>query len=146
VALDKTGTLTLGRPELTDLVVRDGFDEDEVLRLVAAVESRSEHPIGEAIVAAAERRKLALEPVSGFTATPGFGIEGTVAGRKVAVGADRFMARLGADVAEFASAARRLGEEGKSPLYAAIDGRAGGGHRGGRSGQGHDAAGHRGAA
>jgi P-type Cu+ transporter len=108
---------------LTDLVVRDGFDEDEVLRLVAAVESRSEHPIGEAIVAAAERRKLVLEPVSGFTATPGFGIEGTVAGRKVAVGADRFMARLGADVAEFASAARRLGEEGKSPLYAAIDGR-----------------------
>jgi P-type Cu+ transporter len=122
VALDKTGTLTLGRPELTDLVVRDGFDEDEVLRLVAAVESRSEHPIGEAIVAAAERRNLALEPVSGFEATPGFGIEGTVAGRKVAVGADRFMARLGADVSEFASAARRLGDEGKSPLYAAIDG------------------------
>jgi P-type Cu+ transporter len=122
VALDKTGTLTLGRPELTDLVVRDGFEEDEVLRLVAAVESRSEHPIGEAIAAAAERRNLALEPVSGFEATPGFGIEGTVAGRKVAVGADRFMARLGADVSEFASAARRLGDEGKSPLYAAIDG------------------------
>jgi P-type Cu+ transporter len=123
VALDKTGTLTLGRPELTDLVVRERFDEDEVLRIVAAVESRSEHPIGEAIVAAAERRKLALEPVSGFEATPGFGIEGTVAGRKVAVGADRFMTRLGADVAEFASDARRLGDEGKSPLYAAIDGK-----------------------
>ena len=123
VALDKTGTLTLGRPELTDLVVRDGFDEEDVLRLVAAVESRSEHPIGEAIVAAAGRRNLALEPVSGFEATPGFGIEGMVAGRKVAVGSDRFMARLGADVSEFASAARRLGEEGKSPLYAAIDGK-----------------------
>jgi P-type Cu+ transporter len=122
VAFDKTGTLTLGRPELTDLVVRDGFDEDEVLRLVAAVESRSEHPIGEAIVAAAERRGLGLEAVSGFEATPGFGIEGIVASRKVAVGADRFMARLGADVSEFASAARRLGEEGKSPLYAAVDG------------------------
>jgi Cu+-exporting ATPase len=108
-------------------VVRDGFDEDEVLRLVAAVESRSEHPIGEAIVAAAERRNLALEPVSDFEATPGFGIEGIVAGRKVAVGADRFMtrlgARLGADVSEFASTARRLGDEGKSPLYAAIDGK-----------------------
>jgi P-type Cu+ transporter len=123
VALDKTGTLTLGRPELTDLVVRDGFQEDEVLRLVAAVESRSEHPIGEAIVAAAERRELALEAVNGFEATPGFGIQGTVAGRKVAVGADRFMARLGAEVSELADAARRLGDEGKSPLYAAVDGR-----------------------
>ena len=123
VALDKTGTLTLGRPELTDLVVREGFEESEVLRLVAAVESRSEHPIGEAIAAAAERRGLALEPASDFEATPGFGISGKVAGRKVEVGADRFMVQLGHDLSELASAARRLGEEGKSPLYAAVDGR-----------------------
>jgi P-type Cu+ transporter len=123
VALDKTGTLTLGRPELTDFVVRDGFEEDAVLRLVASVESRSEHPIGEAIVAAAKRRGLELEAVNGFEATPGFGIQAQVAGRKVAVGADRFMKQIGADVTEFADAARRLGEEGKSPLYAAVDGR-----------------------
>jgi P-type Cu+ transporter len=123
VALDKTGTLTLGRPELTDLVVREGFEESEVLRLVAAVESRSEHPIGEAIAAAAEARGLALGPVNDFEATPGFGISGGVAGRKVEVGADRFMVQLGHDLSEFAGAARRLGEEGKSPLYAAVDGR-----------------------
>jgi P-type Cu+ transporter len=123
VALDKTGTLTLGRPELTDFVVRDGFEEDAMLRLVASVESRSEHPIGEAIVAAAKRRGLELEAVDGFEATPGFGIQAQVAGRKVAVGADRFMKQIGADVTEFADTARRLGEEGKSPLYAAVDGR-----------------------
>jgi len=123
VALDKTGTLTLGRPTLTDLIVRDGFEENEVLRLVAAIESRSEHPIGEAIVAAAERRGLALEPVGGLEATPGFGIQGVVGGKSVAVGADRFMARLGHELSGFADAARRLGKEGKSPLYAAIDGK-----------------------
>jgi P-type Cu+ transporter len=123
VALDKTGTLTLGRPELTDLVVRDGFEESEVLRLVASVESRSEHPIGEAIVAAATRRNLALEAVTGFEATAGFGISAEAGGRTVAVGADRFMEQLGHDVSEFSGTSRRLGQEGKSPLYAAIDGK-----------------------
>ncbi len=123
VALDKTGTLTKGRPELTDLVPADGFAYDEVLALVAAVETRSEHPIAEAIVAAAGQRELTLAPVEGFEATPGYGVTATVSGRTVAVGADRFMTRLGLDVSTFLPAAQRLGEEGKSPLYAAIDGR-----------------------
>ncbi len=123
IALDKTGTLTKGRPELTDLVTAEGFEDSEVLALVAAVESRSEHPIAEAIVAAAKLRNLALAPIELFEATPGFGVTATVAGRTVAVGADRFMTRLGLDVSSFLSTARRLGEQGKSPLYAAIDGR-----------------------
>ena len=123
IALDKTGTLTKGRPELTDLEPADGFQADEVLALVAAVETRSEHPIAEAIVAAARARGLALATIERFEAVPGFGVSARVAGRTVAVGADRYMTRLGLEVAAFRPAAQRLGEQGRSPLYAAIDGR-----------------------
>ncbi|MDL2352648.1 MAG: heavy metal translocating P-type ATPase [Pseudomonadota bacterium] len=123
IALDKTGTLTKGRPELTDLVLAAGFEYNEVLALVAAVETRSEHPIAEAIVAAAKQQDITLAPIEGFDATPGFGVSAKVAGRTVAVGADRFMTQLGLDVASFQPTAQRLGEQGKSPLYAAIDGR-----------------------
>jgi Cu+-exporting ATPase len=123
VAFDKTGTLTAGRPELTDLVTAPGFEEDEVLRLAAAVEARSEHPIARAIVAAAEARGLAPAGVERFAATPGFGVAATVSGRKVVVGADRYMAELGLSVEAFGAEARRLAAEGKTPLYAAIDGR-----------------------
>lgn len=123
IAVDKTGTLTRGRPELTDLLTVEGLDRNEVLALVASVETRSEHPIGEAIVEAAGRRGLAIEAAHGFEATPGYGVKATVRGRKVEVGADRLMVRLGLDLTAFAETARRLGEEGKSPLYAAIDGR-----------------------
>jgi len=123
VALDKTGTLTQGRPELTDFVAAPGFEETETLRLIAAVEGRSEHPIAQAIVAAAEQRALALPSTDSFDAVPGFGVSALVEGRKVDVGADRFMAKLGLSVSAFADAAARLGAEGKSPLYAAIDGK-----------------------
>ena len=123
VVFDKTGTITKGQPELTDLVAAEGFAEDEVLALVAAVEGRSEHPIAEAIVRAAEEKGLTAEPATGFQATAGYGIEADVAGRRIAVGADRFMEKLGLSVASFAKAAARLGDEGKTPLYAAIDGK-----------------------
>jgi Cu+-exporting ATPase len=123
VAVDKTGTLTKGRPELTDLEPAEGFAYDEVLALVAAVETRSEHPIAEAIVSAAEQRGITPAPLDGFEATPGFGVSARVSGRTVAVGADRFMTQLGLDVSGFAQTAQRLGAQGKSPLYAAIDGR-----------------------
>ncbi|WP_225769666.1 heavy metal translocating P-type ATPase [Inquilinus sp. Marseille-Q2685] len=123
IALDKTGTLTRGRPELTDFDTLDGFDRDEVLRLVASVEARSEHPIAEAIVAAAEQRGLAPSPAEAFEAVPGHGVAASVDGRRVAVGADRHMRSLGLDPSAFAATAGRLGEDGKSPLYAAIDGR-----------------------
>nr|WP_191855947.1 heavy metal translocating P-type ATPase [Agrobacterium tumefaciens] len=129
VVVDKTGTVTKGRPELTDLVVAEGFADSEVLALVAAVEGRSEHPIAEAIVRAAEEKKGAtpagLKPatVENFESVTGYGIAATVNGRRVEVGADRFMAKLGHSVDIFAEAAARLGDEGKTPLYAAIDGR-----------------------
>jgi Cu+-exporting ATPase len=123
VAVDKTGTLTLGRPELTDFKVAGGFTAEGTLPLVAAVESVSEHPIATAIVAAAKAKGLAVPAVSGFEAVPGFGARGTVEGREVAVGADRYMMKLGLDVSGFAASAQRLGEQGKTPLYAAIDGK-----------------------
>jgi P-type Cu+ transporter len=123
IALDKTGTLTEGRPELTDLTVAPGFDETEVLCLVAAVESRSEHPIAEAIVRAAANRGVPLAaPVADFAAEPGFGVAARVDGRPVVLGADRYMAKLGLDVGIFAETAGRLAAQGKSPLYAAVDG------------------------
>lgn len=123
VALDKTGTLTKGRPELTDLFVQEGFAAEEVLQLVGSVEALSEHPIAEAIVAAAKGRALSLRPVTEFQATPGFGIEGTVDGRKVLVGADRALRKSGIDLSGVAEKAAALGDDGKSPLYAAINGR-----------------------
>jgi heavy metal translocating P-type ATPase len=123
VALDKTGTLTMGRPDLTDFVTAAGFADAETLRLVAAVEARSEHPIAQAIAAAAERQGLVLPSVDTFEAVPGFGVSALVEGRRVEVGADRFMAKLGYAVSGFAQTAERLGSEGKTPLYAAVDGR-----------------------
>jgi heavy metal translocating P-type ATPase len=122
IALDKTGTLTRGQPELTDLEVADGFDRDAVLQLVGAVEAASEHPIAEAIVAAA-RATGTLPQAQGFEARPGFGVTATVDGRRVAAGADRLMRELGLAVDAFAAVAERLGNEGKTPLYAAVDGR-----------------------
>ncbi|SCX93304.1 heavy metal translocating P-type ATPase [Microvirga guangxiensis] len=123
VAFDKTGTLTQGRPDLTDFVTSEAFSDMETLRLVAAVEARSEHPIAQAIVAAAERRGIDLPATDSFEAVPGFGVSAVIEGRKVDVGADRFMQKLGLDVTTFADTAARLGAEGKSPLYAAIDGK-----------------------
>ena len=123
VAFDKTGTLTEGRPELTDLTVAEGFDEGVVLAQVAALESRSEHPVARALVAAAQARGLRVVEPQDFDSIPGKGVAGRVEGARVAVGADRYMAELGCDVAVFAETAARLGDEGKTPLYATVDGR-----------------------
>jgi Cu+-exporting ATPase len=123
VALDKTGTLTKGRPELTDLIVAEGFDESEVLRLAASAESRSEHPIAEAIVAAAKRRGLALTEPTGFSAEIGFGVAAKVGVQTVLVGADRLAARERIDVSALAGQADALAARGRSPLYVMVDGR-----------------------
>ncbi|WP_102127471.1 heavy metal translocating P-type ATPase [Deinococcus planocerae] len=122
VAVDKTGTLTKGRPELTDLVTAPGFQRAEVLQLVAAAEEQSEHPIARAVVDAAKKEGVATLPLESFEAVPGHGLEARVEGRLVQVGADRYMHQLGLNVNNFAAQAERLGDEGKSPLYAAIDG------------------------
>ncbi|MBU0782100.1 MAG: heavy metal translocating P-type ATPase [Alphaproteobacteria bacterium] len=121
VALDKTGTLTAGRPELTDVVMADGFIQGEVLALVAAAESASEHPIASAIVRAAQAQELVIPEVLAFQSITGLGISATVAGRKVLVGADRLMIRERVDMTA-APSATALANRGRSPLYVAIDG------------------------
>ncbi len=122
VAVDKTGTLTEGKPALTDIEIADGFDRADVLARIAAVEAKSEHPIARAIVAAAEGEGLTVPAISGFESVTGYGVRADVDGARVEVGADRFMTKLGLDVGTFAATAERLGREGKSPLYAAIGG------------------------
>ncbi|ASP34296.1 heavy metal translocating P-type ATPase [Labrenzia sp. VG12] len=123
VALDKTGTLTEGAPSLTDLEVTNGFDVSDVLAHVAAVEAKSEHPIAQAIVAAAHEQNLQLPEAADFESVTGMGVVARAGGRKVEIGADRYMSSLGQDVSVFRDIAARFAEEGKSPLYAAIDGK-----------------------
>ena len=122
VAIDKTGTLTEGSPALTDLTVADGFDRDDVLRLVAAVEATSEHPIAEAIVRAAKDKGIELPEVSDFNSITGYGVQATVDGKVLLIGADRLMARDGVSLGSLAGDGEALGKDGKTPLYAAIDG------------------------
>ena len=122
VALDKTGTLTEGRPRLTDVILADPDAlEDALLATVASAEAGSEHPVGRALVAEAEARGLALTPATGTEAVPGLGLRATVDGVRVEVGADRFMEHLGLDPAALPT--DRLADQGKTPLYAAFDGR-----------------------
>ncbi len=123
VAVDKTGTLTEGHPVLTDLDLADGFERKHVLALVAAVESRSEHPIARAIVQAAEQEGNEPATLESFESITGFGVRASVNGTRVEVGADRYMEKLGLNVGMFKAIAKRLGSEGKSPLYAAIGGK-----------------------
>ncbi|WP_417584157.1 heavy metal translocating P-type ATPase [Pelagibacterium sp.] len=122
VAFDKTGTLTAGRPVLTDLETVDGFNSNDVLALIAAVEAKSEHPIARAIVHAAQEQRLELPHVTDFESLTGFGIRALADRRPVEIGADRFMESLGHNVSPLAATAAQLAEDGKSPLYAAIDG------------------------
>jgi heavy metal translocating P-type ATPase len=122
IALDKTGTLTEGSPELTDLALSKGFDEADVLRLVASVEAMSEHPIAAAIVRRAKLDGLSLAVVNDFNAITGYGVSASIEGRKILVGADRLMIREGIALDDLHDVGQSLGQEGKTPLYAAIDG------------------------
>ncbi len=124
VAFDKTGTLTEGRPELTGLQVAPGQEEDAVLRLVAAVEALSEHPVAEAVVRAARVRGLDLPGVEGFESLTGFGVQAVVEGHEVLIGSERLMRREAVALGDLAAAGAARAERGETALYAAIDGRA----------------------
>ncbi len=119
--VDKTGTLTEGRPRLTDVVALRG-DEVEVLRLAAALERGSEHPLAEAIVTAAQDRGLTLETAADFEAVTGKGVRGTIAGRRVALGNVAMMTELGLDTAAADAHADDLRSDGKTAMFVAIDG------------------------
>jgi Cu+-exporting ATPase len=123
LVVDKTGTLTVGRPRLVDFVALDAAAaEADTLRLVASLERASEHPLAQAIVKAAEERGLRLSPVSDFFSMTGQGVVGTVEGRQVAIGSRRFFEGLAPDPAVFQRADALRGE-GKSAMFAAIDGK-----------------------
>lgn len=119
--VDKTGTLTLGKPKLTDVVATDGFDESEVLRLAASLERGSEHPLAEAIVEGAVERGLAVTSPDDFSAETGKGVRGRIDERSVALGNLPMMQLLGIDAARLGSQADRLRTQGKTAMFVAID-------------------------
>lgn len=121
VALDKTGTLTEGKPLLTDFEVTADFNQQTVLQLVASVEAKSEHPIAHAIVQAAREQELELSKVTDFDSITGAGVKAQVAGQQLHIGAERLMQDLGLNVDLFRATAQKLGDQGRSPLYVAIN-------------------------
>ncbi len=123
IALDKTGTLTQGRPDLTGLAVADGFDEDEVLRLLAGAEAGSEHPIAGAILRAAKDRGLTVPKAEGTRALPGFGLSAKVDGHDVLAGAERLLLRKKIGLGGLGQTADEWAQSGQTPLYVAIDGK-----------------------
>ncbi|HYB71509.1 MAG TPA: heavy metal translocating P-type ATPase, partial [Candidatus Bathyarchaeia archaeon] len=119
VVLDKTGTLTVGRPHVTDVIAVPGLEPDSVLALAAAVEQGSEHPLGEAIIGEAKTRGLAIPPVGEFQAVPGEGVEGATEDGRVLLGAARLLESRGVEVGVLRAPAAMLAREGKSIVYVA---------------------------
>ena len=122
VILDKTGTITRGTPELTDIAPVNGMTESELLGVVAATEADSEHPVGRTIVEAAGRRNIELRRASGFRSLTGMGVEARVNGAQVLVGTERLLAQRNVSLDGAAAIAESFAAEGKTPLFAAIDG------------------------
>ena len=123
MVLDKTGTVTQGRPELTDIRTAEGVQEQELLMLAGSLEQASEHPLAEAIVDGAQKRGVSLEKVENFSAVAGQGVLGTVRGRKVLAGNRKMMEENGISTENLKEAAGLLAEAGKTALYIAADGR-----------------------
>lgn len=122
VALDKTGTVTQGKPTLTNLVTVNGAERSQTITLVASAEAQSEHPVAEAIVKSAQAEGHSILKATDFRSLTGYGVEATVDGHVVLVGADRFMNLRGIDTSPLAPQEQALAEQGRTALYAAIDG------------------------
>jgi len=122
VLLDKTGTLTIGKPALTDVVDRSGLGEDALLAMVASLENLSEHPVARAVASGASKRSLGLFEVEGFKSVAGHGIQGAVQGSRVRVGTADFLRQGGTDTTELEEEAERLAKRGRTPFFVAIDG------------------------
>jgi Cu+-exporting ATPase len=123
VVIDKTGTLTEGKPKVVALRAAGGVEEDDLLRLAASLEQCSEHPLAAAIVAAASERKLALTPGRDFDALSGKGVKGTIDGRNVVIGNLAIMQAASVDVSSLGTAAEELRQEGATAIFVAIDGK-----------------------
>jgi Cu+-exporting ATPase len=126
LVLDKTGTLTEGKPRLTRVAAANGADEDETLRLAASLERASEHPLAAAIVAGAEQRGLTPATVSGFRSVTGKGVAGTVDGRDVALGNAAMLEEIGVAAGALAGTADEWRADGQTVMFVAVDGRAAG--------------------
>jgi Cu+-exporting ATPase len=126
LVVDKTGTLTEGKPAVTAIVPADGLSESDVLRFAASVERASEHPLAAAIVRAAEDRSVSTSPVTDFDSPTGKGAIGKVDGKAIALGNAKFLAELGVDVAALSAKAEELRQEGATAIFMAIDGRVAG--------------------
>jgi Cu+-exporting ATPase len=126
IVLDKTGTLTRGEPRVTDLIAADGVDENELLVLAAAAESRSEHPLAEAVVARAREAGLDVPEPADFQASVGHGVTATISGRRVAVGSARHLRDLDGNLSQIREQATRLEGQGKTAIHVAFEGRAAG--------------------
>ncbi len=120
--VDKTGTLTMGKPAFRDAIIADGFTSDQVMRLAASLEQGSEHPLAEAILAEARRRNLTLDRTEQFDSVTGKGVRGRVEGKALALGNQALMAEVGADISAMAAGADLLRGEGASVMFLAVDG------------------------
>jgi Cu+-exporting ATPase len=121
VVLDKTGTITKGKPELTDIVVAGDWKQNDLLRLAASVERSSEHPLAEAIVEGAKNRQISLVEPTAFEAVPGHGVIAMVEGRRIVLGNLKLMQREALALGDLEAQAARLADDGKTPMYVAID-------------------------
>ena len=123
LVVDKTGTLTEGKPKVVAVVPATGFEESEALRLAASVEQASEHPLAAAVVAAAQERRLALSPVSAFDSPTGKGVVGMVDGRRIRLGNAKFLREIGIDTVDLDGEAERLRADGATAIFLAVDGK-----------------------
>ncbi|NIO11269.1 MAG: HAD-IC family P-type ATPase, partial [Deltaproteobacteria bacterium] len=121
VVLDKTGTLTLGVPRVTD-VISKGISEQELVRIAASLERRSEHPLAQAVVDSAEEKALTLEEPSDFSATPGQGVQGQVAGVSVFIGNRKLMSERSFDLNGLNESVDAFADSGKTPTLVALNG------------------------
>ncbi|MBW3495142.1 heavy metal translocating P-type ATPase [Bacillus mycoides] len=121
IILDKTGTVTNGKPVLTDIIVADGFEEKEILKLVGAAEKNSEHPLAEAIVEGIKEKKIVIPSSETFEAIPGFGIESVVEGKQLLIGTRRLMKKFDIDIEEVSKSMEALEREGKTAMLIAIN-------------------------
>lgn len=123
IVLDKTGTITKGEPSLTDVVTAESFEENDFLRIVASAEKQSEHPLAAAIVRGAEERNLQFEKVENFNALEGRGIEAKVSGKELLLGNLRLMNERNIPLNDAEKTVEKLASDGKTPMFAAIDGK-----------------------
>ncbi len=123
IVLDKTGTVTQGKPEVTDIITFEGFDADKLLQLAASAEAMSEHPLGHAIVSDAKKKLLKISQISDFEALTGYGIDATIHGIQVLIGNDRLMERFKVSTEQFNEVGYKLSLEGKTSMNIAVDGK-----------------------